>query len=43
LGFRDADVNSVLKRIETESSEELANSKGLKPEELVRRALQQLR
>ncbi|MBU6374428.1 MAG: Holliday junction branch migration protein RuvA [Bdellovibrionales bacterium] len=40
LGFREADVVSVLKRMESESSPEL---KSPEPQEIVRRALQQLR
>jgi Holliday junction DNA helicase RuvA len=42
LGFRDNDVLSVLKRMELEESASDTTS-GWKPEEVVRRALQQLR
>lgn len=42
LGFRDNDVLSVLKRMESEDSSSDQVS-GWKPEEVVRRALQQLR
>jgi Holliday junction DNA helicase RuvA len=42
LGFRDNDVLSILKRMETEDSSS-DQASGWKPEEVVRRALQQLR